>query len=93
VSSHFSCMTGANHLFSFALQFAVASGATVIATSSSNDKLAIAKKLGAKHLINYKEKPDWDQEVLKIVGIDSITAICRLANIIPDERYWCRPCG
>ena len=48
----------------------MASGATVIATSSSNDKLTEAKKLGAKYLINYKEKPDWDQEVLKIVRID-----------------------
>lgn len=47
----------------FALQFAVASGATVIATSSSNEKLVTATKLGAKHIINYKEKPDWDNEV------------------------------
>ena len=53
----------------FGLQFAVAAGATVIATSSSNDKLKIAKKYGAKHLINYKETPDWDQEVLKIVSL------------------------
>ncbi|KAF7987079.1 hypothetical protein HWV62_241 [Athelia sp. TMB] len=50
----------------FALQFAVASGATVIVTSSSDDKLAIAKKLGAHHLVNYNKNPDWDKEVLKI---------------------------
>ena len=54
---------------SFALQFAVASGAAVIVTSSSNDKLALVKKLGAKYTINYKETPDWDKEVLKIVRI------------------------
>ncbi len=53
----------------FALQFAVASGATVIATSSSNDKLIQAKKLGAKYTINYRETPDWDKEVLRIVRI------------------------
>ncbi|KZT64900.1 NAD(P)-binding protein [Daedalea quercina L-15889] len=52
----------------FALQFAVASGATVIATSSSDNKLAIAKKLGAAHLINYKKTPDWEKEVLRITG-------------------------
>ncbi|KAF7795447.1 hypothetical protein EIP86_006608 [Pleurotus ostreatoroseus] len=46
----------------FALQFAVAAGATVIATSSSNDKLEKVKKLGAQHLINYKEVPDWEKE-------------------------------
>ena len=52
---------------SFALQFAVAAGATVIATSSSDEKLKIASKLGAKHVINYSKTPNWDEEVLKIV--------------------------
>ena len=52
---------------SFGLQLAAASGANVIATSSSDDKLEIAKKLGATHVINYKKTPDWDKEVLKIV--------------------------
>jgi NADPH:quinone reductase-like Zn-dependent oxidoreductase len=40
----------------------------VIATSSSDEKLQIAEKLGAKYLINYKKTPDWDEEVLKIVS-------------------------
>ncbi|KAH9911901.1 NAD-P-binding protein [Fomitopsis serialis] len=52
----------------FGLQIAVASGATVIATSSSDNKLAVAKKLGAKHVVNYKKTPDWEQEVLRITG-------------------------
>ncbi|RDX47683.1 NAD(P)-binding protein [Lentinus brumalis] len=52
----------------FGLQLAVASGATVIATSSSNAKLEFAKKLGAAHLINYNETPDWDKEVLELTG-------------------------
>ncbi|KAI0791064.1 NAD(P)-binding protein [Abortiporus biennis] len=52
----------------FALQFAVAMGATVIATSSSNAKLEFVKKLGAHHTINYKDTPDWDKEVLRITG-------------------------
>lgn len=55
----------------FALQLAVASGATVIATSSSDNKLQIAKELGATHLINYKTTRDWDQEVLKLVLFSS----------------------
>ncbi|KAL0064882.1 hypothetical protein AAF712_008135 [Marasmius tenuissimus] len=57
----------------FALQFAVASGATVIVTSSSDDKLAIAKKLGAHHFINYAKTPEWHAEVLRIThdrGVD-----------------------
>ncbi|KAF5334922.1 hypothetical protein D9611_010026 [Ephemerocybe angulata] len=62
----------------FALQFAVASGAIVIATSSSDDKLRIASKLGAKHLINYKKTPDWHKEVMKItggVGVDHVIEV------------------
>lgn len=51
----------------FGLQLAVASGATVIVTSSSDEKLKIAKSLGATHTINYKTTPDWDEEALKIV--------------------------
>ena len=39
----------------------------MIATSSSNEKLEKVKKLGAQHLINYKETPDWEKEVLNIV--------------------------
>ncbi|KAF8149280.1 alcohol dehydrogenase superfamily protein [Mycena galopus ATCC 62051] len=62
----------------FALQFAVASGATVIATSSSDEKLKIAIKLGAKHVINYKTTPDWAAEALKLtsgVGVDRVVDV------------------
>ncbi|KAF5379438.1 hypothetical protein D9615_006514 [Tricholomella constricta] len=52
----------------FGLQFAVASGAIVIATSSSDEKLKIASKLGAKHVINYNTTPNWDEEILKIAS-------------------------
>jgi NADPH:quinone reductase-like Zn-dependent oxidoreductase len=52
----------------FALQFAKALGANVIATSSSDDKLARAKTLGADHLINYKTNPEWGKEALKLTG-------------------------
>ncbi|KAJ3526508.1 hypothetical protein NMY22_g10135 [Coprinellus aureogranulatus] len=45
----------------FALQFAVASGATVIATSSSDEKLKLVQKWGAKHHINYRTTPDWEK--------------------------------
>ncbi|KJA16386.1 hypothetical protein HYPSUDRAFT_91333 [Hypholoma sublateritium FD-334 SS-4] len=52
----------------FGLQFSVASGATVIVTSSFDEKLKVASKLGAKHLINYHTTPDWHEEVLKITN-------------------------
>lgn len=64
--------------FSFALQLAAASGAIVIATSSSDDKLEIAKRLGATHGINYKKTPDWEKEVLRLTkdrGADHIIEV------------------
>ncbi|KAJ6438184.1 Zinc-type alcohol dehydrogenase-like protein [Purpureocillium lavendulum] len=48
---------------------AKAAGAKVIITSSSDDKLALAKsKFGADHGINYKSCPDWAAEALKLTG-------------------------
>jgi NADPH:quinone reductase-like Zn-dependent oxidoreductase len=52
----------------FALQFAKAAGATVIVTSSSDEKLERAKKLGADYLVNYRSTPDWAKEVRRITG-------------------------
>jgi len=52
----------------FALQFARAAGAHVVATSSSDAKLARALALGASAGINYKRTPDWDQEVMTVTG-------------------------
>lgn len=59
----------------FAIQLAKARGATVIVTSSSNEKLARAKLLGADHLVNYQATPAWDREVLAItdgMGVDLV---------------------
>jgi NADPH:quinone reductase-like Zn-dependent oxidoreductase len=52
----------------FALQFAKAAGAEVIVTSSSDEKLARAKALGADHLVNYKQVPEWSKAVREITG-------------------------
>jgi NADPH:quinone reductase-like Zn-dependent oxidoreductase len=52
----------------FALQLAKAHGAQVIITSSSAEKLARAKTLGADHLVNYKERPEWSKAVREITG-------------------------
>ncbi|PCH41913.1 NAD(P)-binding protein [Wolfiporia cocos MD-104 SS10] len=62
----------------FGLQFAVASGATVIVTSSSDEKLQVATRLGAKYTINYNTNPDWDQEVLELTngqGVDHVLEV------------------
>lgn len=52
----------------FALQFAKIAGATVIATSSSDEKLARLKALGADHLINYREDENWGDSVRRLTG-------------------------
>src|ERR1700691_2195491 len=46
----------------FALQFAKAAGARVIATSSSDEKLEKLKRLGADAVINYKAEPNWGRK-------------------------------
>jgi NADPH:quinone reductase-like Zn-dependent oxidoreductase len=59
----------------FALQFAKAMGATVIATSSSDEKLERVKGLGADHTINYKSDPEWGATVRRLtggVGVDHV---------------------
>src|SRR3546814_3466954 len=49
----------------FALQFAKAMGAVVIATSSSDAKLEQLKALGADHVINYKATPAWGRSEVR----------------------------
>lgn len=62
----------------FALQLAQLSGAEVIATSSSDEKLEKLKKLGARHTINYKKVPNWEKEVVKATygrGVDHVMEV------------------
>ena len=62
----------------FALQFAKALGATVIVTSSSDEKLAHAKELGADHGINYHATPEWGTAVKELTdgrGADVVVEV------------------
>lgn len=52
----------------FALQFAKAAGARVIATSSSEEKLEKLRRFGADTVINYKAVPDWGQKAKDLTG-------------------------
>ncbi len=61
-----------------ALQFALMTGARVIATSSSDEKLERVRKLGPVEGINYASTPDWDQRVLELtdgVGVDHVVEV------------------
>lgn len=62
----------------FALQFAKAAGARVIATSSSDKKLAVLRELGADHVINYRDTPQWGAAALEYtdgLGVDEVVEI------------------
>lgn len=62
----------------FAVQFAKALGARVIATSSSDEKLKKIKALGADETINYRETEDWNKAVLDLtdgVGVDHVIEV------------------
>ena len=50
------------------LQLARALGAQPIITSSSDEKLERARKLGAAATVNYRTTPDWDQAVRSATG-------------------------
>ncbi|WP_161964019.1 zinc-dependent alcohol dehydrogenase family protein [Chitinophaga flava] len=56
----------------FALQIAKAAGARVIATTSSDEKAARLKALGADAVINYRQYPEWHQQVKALTGGEGV---------------------
>ncbi len=64
----------------FALQFAKAAGATVIATSSSDEKLERVKGMGADHLINYKEIEAWGPKALELTGGRGVDCVVEIGG-------------
>jgi NADPH:quinone reductase-like Zn-dependent oxidoreductase len=63
----------------FALQFAKAAGAIVISTTSSAKKAETLKKLGADHVLNYKDEPEWGTKAKELTpgkeGVDHILEV------------------
>lgn len=64
----------------FALQFAKLMGCRVIVTSSSNEKLEQARKLGADEVINYREKPQWSREVRRFTDMEGADQIIEVGG-------------
>jgi len=65
----------------FAVQFAVAAGANVIATTSSDDKGKTLKKLGAHHVINYKTDKNWGETAKKLSpGGEGVTHVVEVGG-------------
>ncbi|MBX9608156.1 MAG: NAD(P)-dependent alcohol dehydrogenase [Gammaproteobacteria bacterium] len=64
----------------FALQFAKAAGARVISTSSSAAKLERLATLGADHLVNYKETPDWGVKARELTGGRGVDVVVEIGG-------------
>ena len=76
-----------------ALQFARATGARVIATSSSDDKASRATALGASDVVNYNRTPEWDQEVRRLTsgrGVDCVVEIGGAGSLARSMRSLAR---
>ena len=77
-AGHTVLLQGTGGVSIFALQFAHAMGAKVIQTSSSDDKLERVRQMGAHHTINYRDTPEWSQEVLRLTdgrGVDLVVEV------------------
>jgi NADPH:quinone reductase-like Zn-dependent oxidoreductase len=79
----------------FALQFAKAAGATVIATSSSDEKLARLGNLGADYLINYRREPKWGKAAKAWTGGRGVDHVVEVggANTLDQSITACRMGG
>jgi NADPH:quinone reductase-like Zn-dependent oxidoreductase len=79
----------------FALQFAKAAGATVIATSGSDEKLERLKALGADHLINYKSEPKWGKKAKELTGGRGVDHVLEVGGpgTLTQSMWACRMGG
>ncbi|KAL5342266.1 zinc-type alcohol dehydrogenase-like protein [Aspergillus crustosus] len=69
----------------FALQFAKIFGARVLAITSSDEKAATLKELGAEAVVNYSTTPDWEKEILALThgqGVDRVLDIAGEKTIV-----------
>lgn len=69
----------------FALQIARMFGARVLAITSSDEKAAKLKELGAEAVVNYVTQPDWDQEILRLTngrGVDKVVDIAGEKTVV-----------
>jgi len=64
----------------FGLQIAKSAGAKVIITSSSDEKLERARKLGADEVINYKTTPEWGKAAASLAGNDGVDHVIEVGG-------------
>lgn len=64
----------------FALQLAKLFGARVIATTSSEEKAASLRSLGADEVVNYCANPDWPAEVRRLTQAEGVNHIVEVGG-------------
>lgn len=64
----------------FAIQLATALGARVIVTSSRDENLQAAAKLGAVAGVNYRTHPRWEEEVLRLTDGKGVNLLLDVAG-------------
>jgi NADPH:quinone reductase-like Zn-dependent oxidoreductase len=69
----------------FALQFAKLAGARVAVISSSDDKLARARQLGADATVNYRTTPDWVAPVRQATGGRGVDIVIETAGTLAQS--------
>lgn len=64
----------------WALQMAHAAGLETLITSSSDDKLEQARALGARHTINYRDTPEWQDQVMALTGGEGVDLVVEVGG-------------
>lgn len=80
---HSVLLIGTGGVSLLALRIAKAAGARVVATSSSDAKLARARELGADATLNYKSEPQWGARAAALAGggIDHVVEVGGLGTL------------
>ncbi|KAI6142414.1 NAD(P)-binding protein [Pisolithus tinctorius] len=83
-----------------AAQIALASDASVIVTSTLDEKLEIGRELGVQHLISYKKTPSCDEEIIikgscfvdggqgdHVIGVSGSNTLQKSSRSVKDSGY------
>lgn len=86
---------GTGGVATLGLQITRMHGARVAITSSSDDKLAVARELGAEITANYRNEPDWDRAVLEATGGRGVDIVLETVGFgtLPQSLRCCAPNG
>jgi NADPH:quinone reductase-like Zn-dependent oxidoreductase len=76
----FVLLEGTGGVSVFGLQLAAAAGAKPIITSSSDEKLARARELGAFGTVNYRSNPEWQREVRALTGDTGVDQVLEVGG-------------